>query len=464
MQRSLPLSMSRREFLRVAGMGSGSLFILASCGTSTSSGTVTLTFWLPGGSQTYCATHNKIEQDFTKLHPNIKMNPVLCGTGQQDFNQVLLARIAAGNPPDASISFDSPVSMGARGALEPLDAMMNTSQYSKVSDWPSAVLASCQYQGKTYGLPMTAGTYAMWYNQEMFEKKGIPTDPASFPKTWDELRRLSKEFVQWDGDKLVTAGFLPPYVGGEIDQNQLAIFSALNGSQIYDAANRKYTIDSENNVAMMQFFVDWLDEQYKGDINKVIRSGAWGAYPGSQGQPPAFQNGQQAMILDGSWLMGDFYSSITPKFTNWSLAQLPVGPGGSKPVSGYWPNWALIPHGSQHKQEAFEYLDYLSAKGILRWFNTIPDMPANKNVARDLLPQIVVDKRGKDFAQQAISFFYQQQEIVTPMWDSPIQTFATDQLRQALDRTLKKAMTPKQAMQQAQQACQSNLDALISGK
>ncbi len=56
---------------------------------------------------------------------------------------------------------------------------------------------------------MTAGVYSMWYNQDMLDAKGIPSDRASFPKTWDEMRRMSKEFTVWDGDRLVSAGFMP---------------------------------------------------------------------------------------------------------------------------------------------------------------------------------------------------------------------------------------------------------------
>src|SRR5262249_57618955 len=90
------------------------------------------------------------------------------------FNEVLLARIAAGNPPDAVLLWTSPAALAARGALLPLDALMQQAHYAQAENWPPAVLASCQFAGKTYGLPVTAGSSGLSYNPPMFAHKGIP--------------------------------------------------------------------------------------------------------------------------------------------------------------------------------------------------------------------------------------------------------------------------------------------------
>nr|MBA2363593.1 hypothetical protein [Chloroflexia bacterium] len=103
--------MDRRQFLRMAGLG-GSGLVLVACGgaapqeTSTSQSEegaaggqkTTLAFWLPGGSDTYYKAHQEIAKAYTKSHPNITTQ-VTRHTGDQNFIEVLLARIAAGNPP-----------------------------------------------------------------------------------------------------------------------------------------------------------------------------------------------------------------------------------------------------------------------------------------------------------------------------------------------------------------------------
>ncbi len=416
--------------------------------------TTTLTFWTPGGSSSYCETLGQVQDAYTKLHPNVRFNKITCGSGTQDFLTVLLARIAAGNPPDATIFWNSPVTLGAQGAAESIDDLMAHSAKSRVKDWPAAVLESCQFGGKTWGLPATAGSTAFWYNVDWFAKKGIPTERDKFPKTWDELRKLSKEFTQWKGNTLVTAGKIPML--GEEPEVMMYVWSALNGGQIYDAHKRAYTIDSEPNVALFEYMVSWLNEEYKGDLQAVNRSAWWNAYVDPKtNRPGAFPAGKMAIVQQGSWYLGDFYT-VAPTFHRFNFAQFPVGPGGKRTTAGFWPNWLVIPKGTRNKEAAFGWLDYLGSVGIKSWFASVPDMPANKTVPT-LLPSVAVQKQGRAFAADAMQFYYHQLDISIPMWNSPIQSFANDQLKRASDRIMNKVVKPKQGLAEAQQACQAML-------
>jgi len=395
---------------------------------------------------------------YEEATPGVHFEQVQCGTGQQNFQEVLLTRIAAGNPPDSTIVWNTPVELGVRGAMTVLDDFMKTSKYSGVENWPPAVLASCQFKGKTYGLPVTAGSYGIWYNQDWLQKYGI-TSPDKFPKTWDDLRALSKQITQWKGNTLEKAGFIPFTISPQVT---IPIWSALNGSQIYDAQNAKYTIDADLNVAMMDYTMAWINDEYKGDMQKVENSGVnWDVYPGSQKQPPAFQNEQLASLVEGSWIMGNLYAGVQPKFENWNLAPFPVGPHGKTAVSGYWPNWTVIPQGSKQKDAAFQWLDYVDGVGVKTWFATVPDLPTDKLFDRNTAPQIVVNKRGREFAIGAAKFFFDQLDNSTPMWNSPVEGFGQDQLQQAIDQILHKAAKPTDALATAQKASQAELDKVL---
>src|SRR5579885_1844186 len=315
-------SFSRRRFLYMGAAlaGSGALAtrtpLLADASHPADS--VTITFWTPGGSARWCGSLDTNARQFEKLHPHIRISKIQCGTGQQDFLTVLLARIAAGNPPDATIYWDTPVTLGVRGAVMQLDPLMAVSQYSQAKYWPPSALASCQFRGKTWGLPLTGSSYAIWFNQDLFAKKGIPTSREKFPKTWDELRKLSKEFTYWKGDTLVSAGFLPmnpPELPATI-----FVWSALNGGTIYDADHQKYTIDSDQNVAMMQYMLDWLNEEYKGNRTAVDTSANWTGYADAKGRAPAFQAGKLAMLEQGFWFVGDVLSAGVT-FKHYEVAQ-----------------------------------------------------------------------------------------------------------------------------------------------
>lgn len=457
-------SPTRRRFLQLSGAAAaggllaarGGLHVLAAAPQSQ----VTVNFWTPGGSKPYCNNFTNIGDDFTKLHPTIAISKAQCYSGQQDYRLVLLARIAAGTPPDATIWWDSPVSLGAVGAVEPLDDLMAKSQYSRAKNWPASALASCQFGGKTWGLPLTGSPYGVWYNADWFSRKGIPTSRDRFPKTWDDLRHLSKEFTQWKGDKLITAGYVPlstiTQSGTDLTATIFA-WSGLNGGQIYDAANKKYTINSDANVAMMEYMVRWLNEEYRGDFNTVMRSGNWAGYADAKNRPPAFPGGTLAMVEQGFWYTGDFYAQAPLRFHNYNVASYPVGPGGTKSVSAFWPNWAVIPKGAAHEADAFMWLDYLAGVGVKKWFALTPDLPTNFNVPANLVPAITVQKRGMAFAQDLSRFFHHQIAVTVPMWNSPIQGFAWDQINKALQSIMYKTATPKAALASAQAACQSQL-------
>jgi ABC-type glycerol-3-phosphate transport system substrate-binding protein len=165
-------------------------------------------------------------------------------------------------------------------------------------------------------------------------------------------------------------------------------------------------------------------------------------------------------MTGGFWLAGDMYA-VEPKFERWNVASFPVGPGGSQTTSGYWPNWLVVPKGSRNPEEAFNYLDYMSAEGIKVWFSNIPDLPTNKNVPTDLYPKLTADKRGVEFAQEMTDFFRGQLDIATPMWNSPIQDFANDQVGRALEQIYTKTATVSDALAEAQEACQTELDNLL---
>ncbi|MEI6098884.1 MAG: extracellular solute-binding protein [Alphaproteobacteria bacterium] len=449
-----PSALSRRGFLQGTAASAAAMMALPAFAQAKGE----LLLWLPGGSDVFCKVQTGLLADWSAKNGGLGPSTTICGLGQDTaYSQALIGAITAGASPDIALLWDAPVSLGTQGAFLALDEMMAKSKIS-IDTWPGGLLASCQFKGQTFGLPAMAGLYSMWYNADMFDAKGIPSDPASFPKTWAEMRALSKEFTVWDGDDLKVAGFMP-----HREVESLAIWSALNGGTLYDSANFKYTIDSELNIEMFNFFIDWLDEEYKGDVNLVDRSGAFGSgyANGDTGQPSAFREGRLAGLHSGSWLMGDIWDPA-PTFSNWQLAVNPVGPSGTTTVSGVWPNWLVIPATALNPQEAFDYLTFLSTEGALAWFDAVPDIPTNTLVTVPS-PKILIEKRGEEFAKNAAAFYSAQAKIVTPMWDSPVQGFGNDQIRLAMEKIYTKAATPKDALAVAQVASQAELDRVLAG-
>jgi ABC-type glycerol-3-phosphate transport system substrate-binding protein len=66
----------------------------------------------------------RIVGDFMTLNPNIEVEFEITGgpPGGGDYTEVLLARIAAGNPPDSITLWSPPSQFGAQGALMAIDS------------------------------------------------------------------------------------------------------------------------------------------------------------------------------------------------------------------------------------------------------------------------------------------------------------------------------------------------------
>ena len=287
--------------------------------------------------------------EFEKLYPNIKVKYQNPGVSE-GYNETILGRIAAGDPPDVYILDTTPAEYAARGSLLDITDRMTSAKWAKPDAFYPAPLGSCQWQGKTYGLPSSAGPGSVFTNIDMFTKKGVPTDRAAFPKTWDEAKALSKEFVVSDNGAISQAGFVPFVGGGWL----YPVWSALNGGQIYDAASNSYKLTSDNNVQWLEYWVKWLDEQYGGNYEAFTTAGNWDdAYPESQ-----FAQSKQAIVHTGSWVTTD--AQIPFKF---EATKFPVGPSGSKSVTGFYPNWWTIPAGSKHADEAFLFIEFIATKG-----------------------------------------------------------------------------------------------------
>ncbi|MEZ4714253.1 MAG: extracellular solute-binding protein [Caldilineaceae bacterium] len=313
----------------------------------TSDETVTIAWWNAYQTETVQQITPQIIGDFEAMHPNIKIDYEISGgpPGGGNLTEVLLSRIAAGNPPDTVTIFDPPAQFGALGSLTEIDDQMSTAEFATADSFYEGVLNTCKWDGKTYGLPASAACSGIFMNKSKLEEKGISTARADFPQTWDELRRLSAELTVVANGEVKQGGFVPAWA----DTWLYPVWSSLNGSQVFDAANRQYTIDSEQNVGWIDFWASWIEEQF-GNLEQLNLAGNFNsAYPPDS----AYFNNLEAMHADGAWIMTDVEFPF-----EWEVAHFPVGPSGSASVTGFWPNWFVMPKGGPNPEEAFLFIEY----------------------------------------------------------------------------------------------------------
>jgi len=413
----------------------------------------TISWWNQFDSPTTKEVFPIVVKQFEDNHPGIKVEFELTGgpPGGGDYIEVLLARIASGNPPDTITLWSPPSQFGSRGALEPLDGMMEKAKIAKKNAFYEGVLSSCVWKGKIYGLPASAGAGSIFINKDIFSKRGISTKRDDFPKTWDEIKRLSAEITQWKGDELIVAGYVP-WANSWLKP----LWSGLNGGKLFDPSTNKYVINSEQNIEWLDFWLQWLNEQYKGDVDllNTFAGGKWeSVYPES-----AFNLNKQSMAAAGSWACTDRAWNV-----GWEVAKFPVGPSGSKSMTAYWPNWFSIPKGCKNIEEAFLFIEHFTTKGWITWYKAVMDTPAWKGFPSDVVTEKLVAQEGKARAMDIHHFYANYLEDAVEMWNSPIEDFASDTINSAIDEVLHKVKSPKDALKEAQKRCQSKLEKTLAG-
>jgi maltose-binding protein MalE len=287
----------------------------------------------------------------------------------------------------------------------------------------------------------------MFFNTDRFTERGITRTRADFPTTWADLRALSDELTTRENGELKEVGFMPPW-----DATWLyPVWSKLNGGQIFDAANSVYTVNSPENLGWVESWASWIDQAYGGDFEQLNILGNWGsAYPHDNS---AYYNGLSSIKVDGSWIMTDVDFPF-----QWEVAPLPYGPSGTGTASGFWPNWFAQPKGGAHPNEGFLFIEHFCTKGWEIWYRAIPDTPAWRGASRDVVTQALIDKVGEERALDLHRFFLDALEYAAPMWDSPINNFASDTLQSAVTAVLGKAKTVQEALDEAQALIQAKLE------
>lgn len=146
--------------------------------------------------------------------------------------------------------------------VDPEKYCIDFSDASWKSVMPETRLASCEYDGKLYGLQIwhNSPEYIMVYNKTLFEELGI-----EIPKTYDEFATACKKLA----DEGITPWEIP---GADGWQHQLAFFQ-ISGSYeeatpgLYDNLNtNKATFaDNASMLKVLEQFKDLSDKGYYGE-------------------------------------------------------------------------------------------------------------------------------------------------------------------------------------------------------
>ena len=322
-----------------------------------------------------------------------------------NINQKTLVSTAAGVPPDVAGLWDGQVAQFASNdALEPLDDLAR--EYGITPDYYKPVFwDACTYQGRLCALISTPAAVALHYNKAAFAAKAQQLREAGLkddrpPRTLDELDRYAKILDEFDGPsgKVSASGYIPLEPGWYTSYT-----SYWFGYDLFDHGRIKL-----NHPALIQS-LEWI-RQYSLRLGidqlSEFRSG-FGQFNSSQNP---FLTGSVMMVQQGPW-MANYIENLKPEWNRWNMPEerrrldeqlaqevrdgklapeermikwaslvpaaerrrycqwgveaFPSAVAGLTDVTYCGFDTLVIPKGSRHKKEAFEFIAFVNRQDVM---------------------------------------------------------------------------------------------------
>ncbi len=313
--------MSRREFLKLAGIGMGGA-VLAGCAPkipeappsteappapteapakAPTSGPVTGKITVMHKVQQGELTADMVTQFQTK-YPGITVDTV------QDDLTLFFSLYAAGNPPDlVRVQAPSVPPYLARGMLHDLTPYFEASDVLRpddlapANDYYKAEDALHVGSGKLYGMCKDwSPDFTIFAYKKPFADKGIPLPSDTKPLTYAEAYDLGKQLATFEGDRVLMFGFdYPDEWVDRIWMNILGETGDLLFNEDYTKINLK---GSEKAKAVLQYFFNHAKEKL-GAVSAINPSPNWIG--------DDFDKGMVATLLYGYWFSAMAETDIT---------------------------------------------------------------------------------------------------------------------------------------------------------
>ena len=283
--------------------------------------------------------------DFEAENPGIKI--IETRSSWTDAPSQIMTSIVSGTAPDLIMC--NPTMLAeyrGMGALTDLSGYISEEFMDTLL--PIAKDMVTTEDGKIDGLPQEGCTYALFYRKDLFEEAGL--DPEKPPKTIEEFLEYAKALTKdTDGDGVIDQyGYAWP-VQAENACNYWSNFMQMYGAEIssYEDGVWKSKLSDETAMAGTQFMVD-LVREYKVTPEGVVDYD-WEAVAN------AFVSGEIAMMHNGAWVTDSVAEKGPDLAGKWATAVLFSGPETA--YRGH-PNTFNILEASEHKEEAWKFLDY----------------------------------------------------------------------------------------------------------
>lgn len=364
---------------------------------------------------------------FNDTHPNIVVTSRAIPWG--DIVAQLPPQVAAGRAPDVAVLNENVVtSFIARGALDEITpTMMQESGINKARFYPS-LFATADYEGKSYGVPVSSVALGMYYNKDLMAKMGVQAVPknreqflaAARACTTDRAGRKPGQ-AGFDAKNLATwgAGIPIGWMGGTVSYSVVR----QNGANLV-GTNNDAAYTSPEAVEAVQFLVDLVQKYNVSPANATEDS-----------EIAAFRQGKACFNFNGVWRVNEYRGQQGLNF-----GVVPFPRLGTKMEAAWGGSSHLVlpkqrPNYDKNKRAAaLEFINWISSPAQNLAWTKAGGLPTQQAVAQD-----------KSF----------DNTIVSGLFEGLPNTYATsgypwvDQVRGAWDQAVEAALLGKKQVRAA---------------
>lgn len=199
------------------------------------------------------------------------------------------------------------------------------------------ILKSCEkaltYNGKMYGYPASAETYALFFNRNLIKEQDIP-------RTWDEMAEWAKSFKESHPDQYA-------FVMDVTSIYYSIIFTTANGNRLYGESGSdglSPNMNTQNAIRGMEVFQGLKEKLFLEDANLSTDT-----------CDGLFASGNAAMYITGLWNVKPFENAGI----DFGVATIPSLPGEGKPAASFSGTRGMfVTAASKHPDEASDFLEF----------------------------------------------------------------------------------------------------------
>ncbi|MBW4513789.1 MAG: ABC transporter substrate-binding protein [Timaviella obliquedivisa GSE-PSE-MK23-08B] len=401
------------------------LVFLTACqpAVTSTSGIVHLTLWQGVNPPPNRDILQKLVEKFNQRHPDIQVESLYVGQGDQQMPKILAAVV--GNAPPNLLWFAPTITgqLVELDAIKPLEEWLATTQVKDQID--PVLFETMQWEERTWSVPFGVNNVGIFYRPSLFKAAGV----TQLPQTWEELRQVARQLTIANQQH----GMILPLGKGEWTVFTWLPFMWSGGGELMSEGSVQ--ISNPGAIAALQLWQDLLT-----DGSAVL------SQPERGYELDDFLAGKVAMQLTGPWTLGQLQA------TDVDYAVMPI-PADARPATSIGgENLFVFKTTPAEEQASLVFAEYvLSEEFQTEWAIGTGYLPVNLNARKSAA--------YREFAQQqpAVDVFLKQAEFGRSRPIFPGYSRISENLGRAIEAVLLQKNTPEAALQTSQKRLELSL-------